>query len=181
MLSFAVSRCSLLFLRCFSRAVFRCYFGAAIIEKPGFLRRREGSPLYFSGIISEISERRHRQRPELPSCSCLFTASGLQEFQSLAPDLFSLSRAHARERFPKEVSKPPKVGIQGGRDRAGVLDHRFRGGDEGEEAELIFLTRTTRKRMPDGKPSNFRRSAAPDWCFGKLICIAYHKQLTVLL
>jgi hypothetical protein len=42
-----------------SLAVFRCYFGATARKKPEFLRPRAVVPLYFSGIISDISERRH--------------------------------------------------------------------------------------------------------------------------
>jgi len=97
-------------LCCFSavfRALFSLLFWRCGHQKPGFLRRREGSSLYFSSIISEISERRHRQRPELSSCSCLFTASGLQEFQSLAPDLFS-PRARTRARAYARKSASPR-------------------------------------------------------------------------
>ena len=39
-----------------STAVLRCYFAAVGRNEPGFLRLREVLPLYFSGIISEISE-----------------------------------------------------------------------------------------------------------------------------
>jgi hypothetical protein len=83
---FAVSCCFPLL----SHAVLRCYCGDTVIKEPRFLRPRAGSPLYFFGIISEISERRRRQRPEFVVRSCLFAAFGLQEFQSLAPDLFLL-------------------------------------------------------------------------------------------
>ena len=163
-----------------SLAVFGCYFATMVRKKPGFLRRREGSPLYFCSIISEISERRHRQRPELSSCSCLFTASGLQEFQSLAPDLFS-PRARTRASASPRKSATSESGHRGRPRSCRHPDPRFRGGDEGEAGELICQTRTTRQRMPDGKPSNFGQSAAPVWRLAQLICNAYHKQLTVLL
>src|SRR5215472_3714836 len=166
-------------LCCFSavfRALFSLLFWRCGHQKPGFLRRREGSSLYFSSIISEISERRYRQRPELSSCSCLFSASGIQDFQSLAADLF-LPRARTRagvcrgNQQARESGHPELApGLNRGRPRS--CRHPgpppFRWGDEGEEGELICQTRTTRKRMPDGKPSNFQRSAAPVWRLAQL-------------
>jgi hypothetical protein len=172
-LFFAVS--PLFSARCFSLLFWRCGH-----QKPGFLRRREGSPLYFSSIISEISERRHRQRPELSSCSCLFTASGLQEFQSLAPDLFSPRARTRANASPRKSASPRTRTSRAAEVVPASWTPCFRGGDGGEEGEPICQTRTTRQRMPDGKPSNFGRSAAPVWRLAQLICHAYHKQLTVL-
>ena len=48
---FAVSCCFPLL----SHAVLRCYCGDTVIKEPRFLRPRAGSPLYFFGIISEIT------------------------------------------------------------------------------------------------------------------------------
>src|SRR5262249_32286974 len=133
------------------------------MKESGFLRPREVMPLYFSSIISEISERRHRQRPELSSCSCLFAASGLQEFQSLAPDLFS---PRARKRFPEEVSKPPKAGIQGGQGRAGIRDRRFRGGDEGEEGGTHLSNSYHQAAHAGWKAIEFRTISRAGLAFG---------------
>ena len=47
---------------CYSAVIpllFRCYLTAAGFKKPEFLRPSEALPLYFSGIISGISERGH--------------------------------------------------------------------------------------------------------------------------
>src|SRR5215472_1859074 len=90
-----------------SLAVFGCYFATMVRKKPGFLRRREGSPLYFCSIISEISERRHRQRPELSSCSCLFAASGLQNFNHLLLISFRPARARTRA-LPRGSQQAPE-------------------------------------------------------------------------
>jgi hypothetical protein len=51
-----------------SAAVFRCYFAVASFKRPGFPRAREVSPLYFSSIISGISEHRHDRIERLRGC-----------------------------------------------------------------------------------------------------------------
>jgi hypothetical protein len=45
-----------------SPAVFSLLFCGLRRQKPGFVRLREALPLYFPGIISGISEHRHRRR-----------------------------------------------------------------------------------------------------------------------
>lgn len=55
----------------FSPAVFRCYFATEVFKKSGFLRPGAVMPLYFSGIISGISERPPPEIGPLAVMHCL--------------------------------------------------------------------------------------------------------------
>jgi hypothetical protein len=69
MFSFAVFRCFRRSSAVISR-YFCCYFPVTGFKSPGFLRQREIPPLYFSGIISGISERPMGRIEGLRRCRC---------------------------------------------------------------------------------------------------------------
>src|SRR5215469_4872715 len=102
------------------------------------------------------------------------------EFQSLAPDLFSPRARTRASSSPRKSASPRKRASRAAKVVPASWTAAFAGATRERKGELICQTRITRQRMPDGKPSNFGRSAAPVWRLAQLICHAYDKQLTVL-
>ena len=84
-----------------SLAVIRCYFGTTVRRKSGFLRLRAVVPLYFSGIISDITKRRHHKRSPLRPVVACFPDLEAKNLNNLLLITFHSCTRRAGARLPR--------------------------------------------------------------------------------